>query len=621
MHYIRICGPTGWGLLFVSLVVIIVIIHTVVSFVRQGAAKSLALQYKLNALVFWGFMGVVLGFLGQTSAIHKAMTVIIPAESISPELIDRGFRESFLPSFWGFGIFVSSIIVSLVLRLFLRHGSKAPGGRSSTSKPGFKTAAWVLILLGVLWSPSLAFAERESAIPNVLISKVWTGKGGRDDIVFKLWIASDGSLSGEAHTLRGGKHRTQSPATRVIWEDPEIVLHMNTGVIFRGKLDETGARIDGELIYQGKQLMQLPLDGIDASSVDGLLARPVPPGEPIYSYALPTETGDGWQPAGPEAFGLEPAQLEGLIIDVIQGKAGILHSLLIASKGKLILEEYFHGYEREDLHRLASVTKSVSSLITGIAIDKELIKGVDVAIIDFFPHAGKDASKGWEEVTLEHLLTMSIGTAWTEEEASRTHGAGDAFFRELLSRDFAHTPGERWQYVSANVNLLGGVMKHATGMHADKFSAAHLFGPLGIEKWSWDFGMVDGYRLMDGSLMLRPRDMAKLGALVGGRGSWNRKQVVSEEWIEESTAPHITPSEEGPEKYGYLWWLFYIPSGTGTQEAVVANGAGSQLIAVFPALNLVVVTTGANDENGMQFAIGKLISAHVLSNMKVTTQN
>jgi CubicO group peptidase (beta-lactamase class C family) len=618
MHYIRLCGPAGWGLLFVSLVVSIMIIHTVIILSRRGADKHLALRYRLNVLVFWGVMGAVLGFLGQTSAIHAAMTVIIPAKSISPEMIDKGFRESFLPSFWGFGIFASAIVVSLLFRLVL-HGSKGAGRGPSAGKPGFKTAAWALVLVSVLWIPSFSSARPESAIPNVLTSKVWTGRGGPDDIVFELWVTGDGSLSGEAHTLRGGKHRTQSPATDVIWKDPNIEIHMNTGVVFRGRLDEAGARIDGELLYQGKSLMQLPLDGVEANSVAGLLARPA--AEPTYSYALPAETGDGWQPAGPETIGLERPRIEALVNEVIEGKAGILHSLLIATKGELILEEYFHGYEREDLHRVASVTKSVSSLITGIAIDRGEISGVDVPLIDFFPRHAEDAADGWENVTLKHLLTMSIGSDWTEEEAARTHGAGDAFFGELLSRDIVHTPGERWQYVSANVNLLGGVIRQATGMHADEFAAAHLFAPLGIDEWNWDYGMVDGFRLMDGSLMLRPRDMAKLGALVADRGRWNGKQVVSAEWIEESTAPHIVPSEGNPEKYGYLWWLFYIPSESGTRKAVVANGKGSQLIAVFPELDLVVVTTGANDENGMQFAIGKLLSAYVLSGMKATGQD
>jgi CubicO group peptidase (beta-lactamase class C family) len=117
---------------------------------------------------------------------------------------------------------------------------------------------------------------------------------------------------------------------------------------------------------------------------------------------------------------------------------------------------------------------------------------------------------------------------------------------------------------------------------------------------------------MDGSLALRPRDMAKLGALVEAGGVWKGEQIVSGAWIEESTAPHIVPSEDGPEKYGYLWWLFYLPSESGVQEAVVASGKGSQFIAVFPALDLTVVCTGANDENGKQFAVGQLLSKHIL---------
>jgi CubicO group peptidase (beta-lactamase class C family) len=212
---------------------------------------------------------------------------------------------------------------------------------------------------------------------------------------------------------------------------------------------------------------------------------------------------------------------------------------------------------------------------------------------------------------------MSIGTEWTEEEAEKTHGTGDAFFRKLLSRSFAHKPGEQWQYVSANVNLLGGVIYHATGLHADEFAAKYLFGPLGIEKWNWDYGMVDGFRLMDGSLQLSPRGMAKLGTLVATRGTWRGTRVVSAEWIEESTSPKIVPSQDAPEKYAYLWWLFYIPSSGGVREAVVANGIGSQFIAVLPAFDLVVVTTGSNDENGMQFAIGRLLSAHILNKARV----
>jgi CubicO group peptidase (beta-lactamase class C family) len=501
-----------------------------------------------------------------------------------------------------------------------RNSKRSRSGAERRSS-GLAKVACVLTLSAVLWGPQGAHAADGSEMRYLLTSKAWIGKAGPDDVVFRLWNGRDGSLAGEAHTIREGKHRTESPATLVVWNNPDIEIQMNTGVIFKGTLDGTNKRIDGRLYYQGKSIAELPLDGVEPHSIKGLLARPAPPpGEPLYTYSVPARTGDGWEPSDPKAAGLEQDRLEALVTDVIEGKAGILHSLLIVSKGKLVLEEYFHGYEREDLHRLESVTKSVSSLITGIAIDRKKISGVDAPLSGFFPQH-EDLFEGeWKTVTLKHLLTMTIGAAWTEEEAERTHGAGDAFFRELLSRKFSHTPGEQWQYVSANVNLLGGVIKNATGKHADEFAKDYLFEPLGIKSWTWDYGMVDGYRLMDGSLALRPRDMAKLGVLVAARGSWRGKQVVSSEWILESTSPHVVPSEAGPEKYGYLWWLFYLPSDTGTQEAVVANGKGSQFIAVFPALDLVVVTTGANDENGKQFAVGRLISEHILNNAKVQGQ-
>jgi CubicO group peptidase (beta-lactamase class C family) len=564
-------------------------------------------------------MGAILGFIGQTSAIHNAMTAIIPAKSISPELIDRGFRESFMPSFWGFGILVFSVIMYFAFLLVLRLGSKNTESGSSPRKLDMGKAICVILLLAFSACPAVAFAEQKHEIPDILISEVWAGKGAPDDIVFRLWVTDEGSLSGEAHTLRDGKHRTQSPAVQVAWDDPELEIRMNTGVIFRGTLDQESSLIDGELLYKGKQIAKLPLTSTDPGDVKGLLARPAQsPEKPLYSYSVPAEVGDGWRTAGPESVGLERTALEELVSKIIQGEAGLLHSLIIACGEKLILEEYFHGYERDDLHRIASVTKSVSSLITGVAIDRGEISGVDARLADFFPQHGKIVQDNWNDVTLRHLLTMSIGTAWTEEEADRVHGAGDEFFKKLLSRGFAYSPGEKWQYVSANVNLLGGVIKAATGRHADEFAAAHLFEPLGIEEWNWDYGMVDGYRMMDGSLMLRPRSMAKLGAMVAHGGVWNEKQVVSAKWIEESTSPHMIPSEGHPEKYGYLWWLFYIPSSTGIHEAVVASGKGSQFIAVFPAFDLIVATTGSNDENGMQFAIGRLLSVYVLDHMQAT---
>jgi CubicO group peptidase (beta-lactamase class C family) len=118
----------------------------------------------------------------------------------------------------------------------------------------------------------------------------------------------------------------------------------------------------------------------------------------------------------------------------------------------------------------------------------------------------------------------------------------------------------------------------------------------------------DGYRLMDGSLQLRPRDMARLGMLLRNEGKWKDRQVVSAEWIGESISPHI--STTGPEKYGYLWWLGELPGKSGMQPVVFASGRGTQFIAWFPGLDLIMVTTGGNEDNGKQFAIAGLIERY-----------
>jgi CubicO group peptidase (beta-lactamase class C family) len=118
----------------------------------------------------------------------------------------------------------------------------------------------------------------------------------------------------------------------------------------------------------------------------------------------------------------------------------------------------------------------------------------------------------------------------------------------------------------------------------------------------------DGYRLMDGSLQLRPRDMAKLGMLLRNDGKWKGKQVISADWIRKSISPQISTS--GPEKYGYLWWLGELPGREGTQPVVYASGNGSQFIAWFPEMDLIMVTTGGNEDNGRHFAIAGLIERY-----------
>lgn len=461
----------------------------------------------------------------------------------------------------------------------------------------------------------IAVSCGSKSVERNLTNGVWSGKGGPDEICFDLWIGDGDELTGAAHTVREGKQQTQCPMTRVEWNPPLIEMEMSTGVVYKGTVRMNEGRIEGGLFFRGEPTLDMELQWKDPQSIAGLRARPEPkPGAPTYTASRPEECNDGWKTANPEDVGLDSAAINDLVTSLVGGEAGEIHSLLIAKDGKLVVEEYFHGYGRNDTHRLASVTKSVSSLLVGLALELGKIESVDTPLLDFFPQHADLRTQSWDRITLRHLLTMSMGLDWTDEEGRQIHGAGEEFFKQVFSRKVSGTPGAKWRYINPDVNLLGGVLKHSTQMHADLFAAKHIFAPLGIEAWSWDYGEVDGYRLMDGSLQLRPRDMAKIGALVADEGRWCDRQVISADWIRESTLSQI-PTGEQADGYGYLWWLFRLPAGGDMQTMVLANGWGSQFIAVFPALNMVVVTTGCNEDNGKHFAVGQLLSQYLLARL------
>jgi CubicO group peptidase (beta-lactamase class C family) len=290
------------------------------------------------------------------------------------------------------------------------------------------------------------------------------------------------------------------------------------------------------------------------------------------------------------------------------GDAGVIHSLLIVAGGRLVVEEYFHGWGPDDLHHLASVTKSVSSLLVGQAIDTGDIAGVDTPVLDFFPDLEAGDDPRWQDEKLRHVLGMCMGLDWDVADDG-PHGTGPEFFQQVLNRSVAHDPGTDFEYRSANVNLLAGVLRQATGMHADRWAQERLFRPLGIENFDWSYLAVDGYRLMDGSLQLCPRDLAKLGMLLRDEGRWQGRPVVAPDWIRESTAPFM--AADGPWRYGYLWWIGEYPTDSGPEPVVFARGRGSQFLVWMPVRDLIVVTTGGNEDNGKGMAVMRVLARHL----------
>jgi CubicO group peptidase (beta-lactamase class C family) len=433
-----------------------------------------------------------------------------------------------------------------------------------------------------------------------LTDGVWVSEAGEETFVWEVQ-AADGGLAGVIHTLRDGRKETELPIDQVDWQPPQLVLHMHaTGTRYRGEVDLSHGRIRGHVEHGGEQGPAMELHWRDPDGLPGLRARR---DAAATAYRQPPSLDDGLITADAAAVGLPHAAVERLVADIVAGRAGVMHSLLLASNGQLVVEEYFHGYTRDHVHRLASVTKSVSSLLVGLAIDHGALTGVDQRLLPFFPDLQPADDPRWEGMTLHHLLTMTMGLDWNGADP---HGTGPAFFQQVLQCPLAHDPGTRWAYQSANVNLLAGVLKQATGRHADQVLQEWLLQPLGITDHDWSFLATDGYRLMDGSLQLRPRDLLKLGMLLRDGGKWQGEQVVSADWIERSLTPHV--QTDGREQYGYLWWLGELPGRDGPQPVVFANGHGSQFIVWMPGRDLLLVATGGNEDNGKHFALVELLA-------------
>jgi CubicO group peptidase (beta-lactamase class C family) len=335
-----------------------------------------------------------------------------------------------------------------------------------------------------------------------------------------------------------------------------------------------------------------------------------------FHYATPAQADDGWETSsvGNEHLAIEP--IKQLFDRIADDTYKNTHSVLIVKNDKLIVEEYFSGYnsnghfqkyDRDKLHELCSISKSVNSISIGIAIDQHLISGVNEKISTLLPAYGKIfADNGKDAIRLVDLLTMRAGLSWDEwtypyEDPRNDHVAMDNSkdpVEYVLTRPLANKPGVKFAYSSGITLALGEVVHQPSGEKADKFAEHYLFKPLGISKYYWS-NYPSGFVRTGGGLALRPRDMAKIGQLFLDGGRWKGKQVVSEEWVKASTTNYIDakqfPDWIAADGYGYQWWLRSFKVGDRIIPSFHAAGRGGQFIFVFPDLKMVAVFTGWND--------------------------
>jgi CubicO group peptidase (beta-lactamase class C family) len=251
-------------------------------------------------------------------------------------------------------------------------------------------------------------------------------------------------------------------------------------------------------------------------------------------------------------------------------------------------------FDPNTLHNIKSVTKSVTSLALGIAIDRGLIRSVDEPIFSFFPELSDLRSPEKDRLRLVHALTMTMGLKWVEavpdnegdNDEGRMHMASDPC-RYVLSLPSTAPPGQEYFYNTGALTLVSAIARKATGRPLDEFAREVLFQPLGITSVEWV--RVKGDSDAGGGLRMRPRDMAKIGQLVIAGGRWIVRQIVSKAWIETSTAPKTEAA--GSLFYGYLWYLGRsLPNGREVHWEG-GLGRGGQSIRIIPERDLVVVVT------------------------------
>ena len=361
-----------------------------------------------------------------------------------------------------------------------------------------------------------------------------------------------------------------------------------------------------------------------------------------------------WTIATPQAVGLDADILARFDADIASGKYGYVDSMLVIRHGKIAYDrQYVHDYDkvygekarernalnahdpsgpdnyfnpwwhpfyrRGDLHTLQSVTKTVTSIVIGIATTRNEFPSLDTPIAKFFDAtkvANMDDRK--RRVTIRHLLTMTSGIAWTEDlpyddpnNSCSVMEASADWVQFAIDQPMAEEPGTKFNYNSGGTELLAHIFRIATGQDIEEYAAKNLFAPLGIERFFWKrapWGLADS----EGGLFLERHDLAKIVDLFHKNGLWNGQRIVSAEWVKASIAPSITVSEKSGVKYGYKWWLF--PYGKDdTRLAFAGSGFGGQMPIVVPDYDLVMVFTGWNILEGKHLnqreAIDRVLAA------------
>ncbi|HEX6661734.1 MAG TPA: serine hydrolase domain-containing protein [Sphingomicrobium sp.] len=483
-----------------------------------------------------------------------------------------------------------------------------PGGEGSFSgrfeSPKIIRGHWIRGLTAISYG--------RSASPVVLTSVGpghWSGTvdPGEEDFSFYIFARknADGSY---AAVLRNPEFDlgNQRGARRLIRDGDSVQLMAARGDAPERALAAGRIELDMEgfsLTFPGRGGTYDFTRGDNAS-----LVYPRPrPGEP-YHYVAPPWTGDGWPASTLKAEGIDQPAMERLVQSIIDMKmdeadAPEIHALLITRHGRLVLEEYFHGFSRDELHTLRSAGKSISGAVIGAAMHAGAPIGLDSRVYQLmnggaFP-PGLEPRK--RAMTLENLLTMSSGH-YCDDTDDKAPGNEDHINDDLqppnvvgyfMSVPMVTDPGANSVYCSMQPHLALAMLAEATHESPLRIFDRLVARPMQITDYSWPLD-ANGRPYGGGSVALRARDFMKFGQLMLNGGVWKGRRILDASYAKAIATPQYHLRNVF---YSYLWWVEYYPYKNRKVLGYSARGAGGQLVFVVPELDLVVTTMGGNYSN------------------------
>ena len=331
-----------------------------------------------------------------------------------------------------------------------------------------------------------------------------------------------------------------------------------------------------EQIAVAELVLNMILGKTGGTRVDYFPQKPDFPFDAVYEQAFVRAT--------PESQGISSDLFAALLRELDASKDTDMHHFMALCHGKVICECNFAPYPKGMWHITHSMCKSITGMAIGMLIEEEKLK-LDENIYDIFPDHINAFSKIFRPViTVENLLTMTSGVTFNESGIV----SGNDWLGSFLNASVNGKPGTEFQYNSLNTYVLSAIVTKRTGETLTEYLTPRLFGPLGITKYYWETcpkGITKG----GWGLFLCAEDMAKLGQLYLQRGKWNGQQLVSEYWIEISTARHLK-TQNDTYGYGYQLWMEQRP---GSFEY---NGMLGQNVIIYPDMDMVLVTNAGNKE-------------------------